>query len=167
MDWINNQPLFRIGQQINTKKRLNIGWSMYVLISMQSYVLCPFIIFGLWWQHKTLQNELLELVLHTHYPQLYKTKQNGDWLQQFYCHRVAACSSPIMTNLPKAFQMDSDYSALLIYKALPLEDSPFDSFADLEPHRHYVGTPQNWRRLFLDKMGKFFRSDLLNIKFLT
>ena len=54
--------------------------------------------------NKTLQNELLELVLHTHYPQLFKTKQNGDWLQQFYCHRVAACSSQIMTNLRKAFQ---------------------------------------------------------------
>ena len=54
--------------------------------------------------NKILQSELLELVLHTHYPQLYKTKQNGDGLQQFYCHRVAACSSQIMTNLPKAFQ---------------------------------------------------------------
>ena len=60
--------------------------------------------------------------------------------------------------------MNNDYFALLIYKALPLEDSPFDSFADLEPHRHYEGTLQNWRGHFLDKMGKFFRSDLLNIK---
>ena len=63
--------------------------------------------------------------------------------------------------------MDSDYSALLIYKASPLEDSPFDSFADQKPHWHYEGTLQNWRGHFLDKMGKYFRSDLLNIKFLT
>ena len=63
--------------------------------------------------------------------------------------------------------MGSDYSALLIYKALLLVDFPFDSFADLEPYRSYEGTLQNWRGHFLDKMGKFFRSDLLNIKFLT